>query len=64
MTLAELEALVADRPELRDEIRDVVGRADAIAYSGEQLPAGHLNAWHERVTKLLRALDGASRGRR
>jgi hypothetical protein len=61
LTLAELEALVADRPELRDELRDVVGRADAIAYSGEQLPAGHLNAWQSRVTKLLQALDSSAK---
>ena len=60
LTLAELEHLVADA-KLRDEVRDVVGRADAIAYSAEQLPAGHLNAWQSRVTALLQALEDTRR---
>ena len=63
LTLSELEALVGDRTDLRDEMREVVGRADAIAYSGERMPAAHLSAWRTRVAALLAALD-ASPGRR
>lgn len=63
LTLAELEALVGERPAIRDELRAIVGRADAVAYSGEQMLAAHLHEWLQRVRDLLHALD-ASGGRR
>jgi hypothetical protein len=55
--------LTGDDGELRDEVRAIVGRADAIAYSGEKMPAAHLSEWQRRVTALLSALDARSGGR-
>jgi len=57
LTLAELEGLVGERPELREELRQIVSRADAVAYSREQMLAAKLHEWRERVVALLRALD-------
>jgi len=64
LTLAELEGLLEERPELRDELRAIVGRADAVAYSGEQMLAAHLHEWLKRVRDLLPALDAAGGRRR
>jgi hypothetical protein len=64
LTLAELEELLGDRPEQRAELRAIVGRADAVAYSGEQLAAGQLGDWLRRTTALLRLLDDAASRRR
>jgi hypothetical protein len=63
LTLAELEQLAGDRSELRDEVRAIVARADAVAYSGEQMPAARLHEWRQRTTDLLGALQ-QSGGRR
>lgn len=63
LTLPELEDLVGDDGAIRDELRAIVGRADAITYSGEHLPAGQLGDWQKRVAALLQKLD-APKGRR
>ena len=63
LTLSELEVLVGEHGALRDEVRAIVGRADAIAYSGESMPAAHLSAWQTRVAALLSALDARPGGR-
>jgi len=60
LTLSELEALVAERTELRDEVRAIVGRADAIAYSAERMAGADLKGWQQRVTGLLAALDSTA----
>lgn len=64
LTLAELEQLVGESAALRDELRAIVSRADAVAYSGEQMPAARLNEWLQRTDELLRALDLPQGGRR
>lgn len=64
LTLPELETLAGDRAALRDELRAIVGQADAITYSGEQVPAARLGDWQKRVTALLQALDAPARGSR
>lgn len=64
LTLAELEELVGERSELREELRTIVGRADAVTYSGEHLASDTLEDWLRRTTALLVALDGARTGRR
>jgi hypothetical protein len=62
LTLSELETLIGDRAALRDELHAIVGRADAITYSGEHVPPAQLGEWQRRVIALLQALD-ASGGR-
>jgi hypothetical protein len=64
LTLSELEDLAGDDAPLRDEVRAIVGRADAITYSGERMPAGQLGDWQTRVTALLQRLDAPKGGRR
>lgn len=56
LTLADLESLTAAHPELRDEVRAIVGRADAVAYSAAPVRGDELQTWEDRVTSLLRAL--------
>ena len=62
LTLPELTDLVGDDAAVRDELRAIVGRADAITYSGERMPPGQLGDWQKRVAALLQKLD-APKGR-
>ena len=62
LTLPELEDLVGDDAAVRDELRAIVGRADAITSSGERMPPGQLGDWQKRVADLLQKLD-APKGR-